>query len=164
MITGSCTNAQPEIINSNPSNVNTLLKGDFNESLNSKDIGNDIGNDEFLNKKLKSLYRRIVQICHPDKHPPYLSDSDKKSLLDIYNDCTGAVRDKSLYFFLESASRLHIEIPDLDKSEILILENNCAEMEDSLKKIKNTYPWVWGENDDEEHRRKILDLFIQENK
>ena len=50
------------------------------------------------------------------------------------------------------------------KSEILKLENNSAEMEDSLKKIKNTYPWVWGENDDEEHRREILDLFIQENK
>jgi len=115
----------------------------------------------FLNKKLKSLYKKIVQICHPDKHASYLSESAKGNLTKIYSDCTGAVRDGDLYFFLECASKLYIDIPPLDENEILILKKNCLKIEDDIKKIKNTYPWIWGEKDDEEQRKQILNLYIQ---
>lgn len=140
----------------------SVLKHD-SDNVNSAEPANDPSDDlenSFLNKKLKTLYRKVVQVCHPDKHSSYLSQSDKNNLTKIYSDCTGAVRDGNLYYFLECASKLYMEIPELSDEEISILKKNCLKIEDDIKKIKNTYPWIWGVQSDEDQRKNILNHFL----
>tara|TARA_B100000131_G_scaffold251559_1_gene245169 strand:+ start:2075 stop:2662 length:588 start_codon:yes stop_codon:yes gene_type:complete len=138
--------------------VDTHKKPCSQDAIETESLSNN-----FLNKKFKRLYKKIVQICHPDKHPNHLSEDDKDNLVKIYNDCTSAVKNKDLYFFLECASKLYINIPKLTEKEEEVLRKNCLKIEEEIKNIKNTYPWIWGKESSEEQRRMILSSFIQKS-
>tara|TARA_R110002020_G_scaffold50716_9_gene143315 strand:+ start:8045 stop:8650 length:606 start_codon:yes stop_codon:yes gene_type:complete len=158
VLTGDGPNQERSIDSDNAGILKHQLDNS-NDGEAAHDPSDDLENS-FLNKKLKTLYRKVVQVCHPDKHSSYLSQSDKNNLTKIYSDCTGAVRDGNLYYFLECASKLYMEIPELSDEEISILKKNCLKIEDDIKKIKNTYPWIWGVQSDEDQRKNILNHFL----
>ena len=110
--------------------------------------------------EIKKLYKKIALITHPDKHPDYLSEEKKKEMIDIYNRSTMAAKSNNLFILLDAASELYLDIPELSKEDMMALEEKCAEFEKRIKEIKNTYPWVWASQGDENQKENILNHFL----
>lgn len=113
-----------------------------------------------LRDGLKRLYKRIVLITHPDRHPEYLSEDKKKEMIDIYNRSTNAIKENDLFSLLDAASELYLDLPKLEKKELRNIKKKCLEFEKNINDIKNTYPWAWGEELDSSGKEHIIKAFI----
>jgi hypothetical protein len=159
-----------------------LSKVDNKETSLSKDIKNsDMSDDpqgaeqapeakqtdnenDFLSKRLKPIYIEILYKTHPDKHPKDITEKEKKRLTLIYTDCIKAINTSDFFSFVDCADRLFIDFPKFEKDEILLLNNSCKEFENKINKYKNTYPWVWGLEDDSKKQQKILQDYLSSKK
>ena len=66
-----------------------------------------------------------------------------------------------LFSILECASELYIKLPKLSKDDLLKLKKKCKLIKKDIKIIKNTYPWIWGEEGDENQKETILNEFLK---
>jgi hypothetical protein len=113
-----------------------------------------------ISDKLKKLYKRIALITHPDRHPEYLSKDKRKEMIDIYNRSSNAIRENDLFSLLDAASELYLDLPKLEKKDIKNIKKKCSELEKNIKEMKNTYPWVWGEQEHPARKECIINSFI----
>jgi hypothetical protein len=119
--------------------------------------------EEFLRDDVKKLYKKIVQITHPDKYPEYFTEKDKEKMLDIYKKCISGVKEGDLFSLLECASTLYLDIPELDKEDLKNLKKRSESIEENIQNMKNTYVWLWGQAADEEAKQKIVNKFLEQN-
>jgi hypothetical protein len=116
--------------------------------------------DSDLRDGLKKLYKRIVLITHPDRHPEYLSEDKKKEMIDIYNRSTNAIKENDLFSLLDAASELYLDLPKLERKELKNIKKKCLEFEKNINDIKNTYQWVWGGELDSSRKEHIVKAYI----
>jgi len=114
-----------------------------------------------ISDKLKKLYKRIALITHPDRHPEYLSKDKRKEMIDIYNRSSNAIRENDLFSLLDAASELYLDLPKLEKKDIKNIKKKCSELEKNIKEMKNTYPWVWAEQNDSATKEHIINSFVE---
>ena len=112
-------------------------------------------------EELKKLYRKIAMITHPDKHPKHISEDKRREMVGIYNRSTNAIRSGDLFCLLDAATELYLDIPELSDKDLLDLKTKCVEFENSIKEMKNTYPWAWASLSEEEQRKNILNRFFE---
>tara|TARA_B100000131_G_scaffold175799_1_gene169797 strand:- start:1122 stop:1724 length:603 start_codon:yes stop_codon:yes gene_type:complete len=111
-------------------------------------------------KDLKKIYKKIMNISHPDKHPDYFKKEDTDRMLNIYRQCVSAIENDNIYLFLDCASKLYIDLPEIDENIISDLRALCTEMENDIKNIKNTYVWIWGIEKDDARKEEIINHFL----
>lgn len=157
----------------------------LNTPVKSEDIGNDLAKTESskhtkdaearsdsdhnhgeldapdVSDKLKKLYKKIALITHPDRHPEYLSESKRKEMIDIYNRSSNAIRENDLFSLLDAASELYLDLPKLEKKDLKNIKRKCLDLESGIEEMKNTYPWIWGEQIDSDKKEYIINLFIE---
>lgn len=109
------------------------------------------------NKDIKSLYTRIVTICHPDKHAEYLKESEKNKLTKIYQKCINSAENNNLFGILSCAKSLYLDIPELSSDDIVSIEKDISVFEEKINSMKNTYVWLWINSDNKE---SIVNKFI----
>jgi hypothetical protein len=158
---------QKSNISSEPDKAeNSVIKAEFIEQQEtqapapSEEPESDPEDNPNISAGLKRLYKKIALITHPDRHPEYLSEEKKKEMIDIYNRSSSAIRESDLFSLLDAASELYLDLPKLEKKEIKNIKRKCLELESNIKEIKNTYPWVWGEQEDLTRKEYIINSFI----
>ena len=50
-----------------------------------------------------------------------------------------------------------IQIPKNIKN----IKKKCSELEKNIKEMKNTYPWVWAEQNDSATKEHIINSFVE---
>ena len=149
--------------------LNVLLPDESKESAVAEAVNDkpesetENADEDFKNiapEELKKLYRKIAMIAHPDRHPKHISEDKKKEMIEIYNKSTMAMNDGDVFSVLDAASELYIDLPKLSDEEIKIIKEKCLFLEDNIKALKNTYPFIWGEEDNFNKRKSIIETFI----
>ena len=92
---------------------------------------------EELSSDIKSVYRKIAIKTHPDK-----VGADNKSI-NLYQDATEAKKKSKIDKIISIAKDLKIDIYSFDYEEIKKIERSIENTEVEIKKITNSYPYVW---------------------
>ena len=141
----------------------TVEQGDERKSSSEEsedDPENNLADNSNVSDGLKKLYKKIALITHPDRHPEHLSEDKRKEMIDIYNRSATAIKENDLFSLLDAASELYLDLPKLEKKDIKNIKKKCSELEKNIKDIKNTYPWVWGEQEHPARKECIINSFI----
>ena len=109
-------------------------------------------------KKIKSLYTRIVTISHPDKHANYLRSNEKEKLTNVYKKCISSAEDNNLFGILSCAKSLYLDIPELSPNNVKSIEDEIISLQEGIEKIKNTYIWHWATS---ERKEKYINMYIK---
>ena len=83
----------------------------------------------------KSLFRKIVLKTHPDKN-------EKKSS-DLYLEATEAKKENNLQKLLDVGKKLNLNLTEISRDQLDILESNISQLQEKIHNIKNSYAWVW---------------------
>ena len=101
-----------------------------------KDKKQEEDKDE-LSSDIKSVYRKIAIKTHPDK-----VGADNESI-NLYQDATEAKKKSKIYKIISIAKDLKIDIYNFEYDEIKKIERSIEKTEVEIKKITNSYPYVW---------------------
>jgi hypothetical protein len=101
---------------------------------------------------LKNLYRKIVKKTHPDK----VDDKIKNS---YYTDATDAYDTNDIFTIYLICNKLDIEyVMKLQDSEKL--HNQIGTINNEINMIESTFPWKWGETNEDQIRLALVKAFI----
>ena len=105
--------------------------------------------DEEKNKDLKKLYRKIAITTHPDK-------TGSKDCNDLFNKAARAYKSNDLAQLLDIAGSLNIEIIELSRESLLLLEENIKTLTEDINILKDNTAWYWSNAKNEEEKEAIL--------
>lgn len=92
-----------------------------------------------LTSSSKAFFRKIMVSTHPDKQKKI------ENAKGVYDQAAKAKKEGNLQELLDAGRGISLTL-DLEKittDELSILEGNINELKDKMKKIKNSYAWVW---------------------
>ena len=104
---------------------------------NTKDSEKDKSRDNSTlssSSSVRTLYRDIMKQTHPDK-------TENNS--ELYIKATKAKKENNLHKLLDVGKKLKLNLADISRDQLNVLESNIKEIEDKIREIKNSYPWVW---------------------
>ena len=101
------------------------------------------------NKDLKKLYRKIAEKTHPDK----IGDNKYS---DDFSQAASAYSEGNLAKMLELAGNLNIEILELSKESVELLEKNVNSLSKEVDKIKTTYAWKWHNRESDNVKENVV--------
>ena len=95
-------------------------------------------------RHIKNIFKEIAKKTHPDKHP---GDGEKEALFKKAQLASSTGDLSSLKLM---AKELDIELPEVTKLDIEILQKKISTLEAKLENYPKTFPWMWNENNREE--------------
>ena len=109
---------------------------------------------------MKTIYRRITKITHPDK-------VDSEFLTSYFKKASTAYSENSLSELFTIASVLNIDTSDLDPGDIITeLENSIKAKQFHTQTMKSSLAWKWAMADTEEEKdmlRKFIRQYVEDN-
>jgi len=105
-----------------------------------------------VDKRIRKLYRKVVDKTHPDKVG--------EAYVDYFRRATKAYQSGDFGDLLEVADELDIPIPPgLEKERSKFLQKQIDELKIWLQGRKNTIGWLWAEAGSEEEKEEIKNRF-----
>ena len=100
-------------------------------------------------KTLKTLYRRISKITHPDK-------VESEFLTSYFKKATTAYSENNIAELFQIGSTLNIDTSDLDMDSLPDeLKNSISTKSFQIFSIKNSLAWQWAHAETEEQKEKL---------
>ena len=109
---------------------------------------------------MKTLYRQIVKLTHPDKT---MHKNNKKELNELYIRSKKAMTSLDVYELLTICDRLDIKY-NIDINQKDILEENLSKKKSQLKSLEDSFIWLWIKAQTDIEKDIIVDLFLQKHK
>lgn len=118
-----------------------------------KENNEDEENKIIISPKLRSLYREIVKITHPDI-------SKKKDLNDIYINATKfySLNNKVGIYKICSDLNINYEVDEEDEKDI---NQKINDTKDRIIFIESTLTWKWFNENDEQTKKRIMLDYIK---
>ena len=118
-----------------------------------KENNEDEENKIIISPKIRSLYREIVKITHPDI-------SKKKDLNDIYINATKfySLNDKVGIYKICSDLNINYEVDEEDEKDI---NQKINDTKDRIIFIESTLTWKWFNENDEQTKKRIMLDYIK---
>jgi len=91
----------------------------------------------------KKLYRKIMLKAHPDKLIGIKDDDLRQLYSDVCAKTMKAMEEESWYMLYGAALDIGIKNIELKDEHINFLTEDCSKIDDAVKKIKSSIPWVW---------------------
>lgn len=113
-----------------------------------------------IKEGMKTLYRQIVKLTHPDKT---MHKNNKKELNELYIRSKKAMDSLDVYELLTICDRLDIKY-DIDINQKDILEENLEKKKSHLKSLEESFIWLWIKAQTDIEKDIIVDLFLQKHK
>lgn len=113
-----------------------------------------------IKEGMKTLYRQIVKLTHPDKT---MHKNNKKELNELYIRSKKAMDSLDVYELLTICDRLDIKY-DIDINQKDILEENLEKKKSQLKSLEESFIWLWIKAQTDIEKDIIVDLFLQKHK
>ena len=118
-----------------------------------KENNEDEENKIIISPKIRSLYREIVKITHPDI-------SKKKDLNDIYINATKfySLNDKVGIYKICSDLNINYEVDEEDEKDI---NQKINDTKDRIIFMESTLTWKWFNENDEQTKKRIMLDYIK---
>lgn len=104
----------------------------------------------------KSLFRKVVVKCHPDKLDPNLSTADIKEYKEIYEDAIMANETEDWAKLIMVCMKLGIDIPESAYDQIESIEKSINRLKEKQSNIINSVAWTWYKTNDSDSKSDIL--------
>ena len=130
------------------------------ELVEPEDESEDDEKTSFIKKSMKTLYRQIVKLTHPDKT---MHKNNKKELNELYIRSKKAMTSLDVYELLTICDKLDIKY-NIDINQRDILEENLLKKKSQLKSLEESFIWLWIKAQTEIEKDIIVDLFLQKHK
>lgn len=114
------------------------------------------GDIDFVSKdpKLKSLYREVVKLTHPDK-------TDDSDMNELYLKVTKMYEQDDMFGMYRICNELGIPY-DVESSESEGLVESISKLKSRIKFLENSYTYTWANTEDEKVRDKLIYDFIKQ--
>ena len=103
------------------------------------------------NKDIKKLYRKIVELTHPDK---------AEGQEEIFRVATKAYKEEDLAKLLEIASDLRIKIEELSDESLKLVRDNIQNLENKVEELRQSTAWVWYNCGSDEEKDMIARMIL----
>jgi hypothetical protein len=113
----------------------------------------DDENSVSKDSKIKSLYRQIVKLTHPDKN-------GSETLNHLYSEATNAYKSGELFSIYKIGQNLNLSIEFSDE-EILEIKKEIKNGRERLKFLETTYTYQWWSQNLESSKEKIILSYIK---
>lgn len=140
-------------VNKNEPVENTSSSSNSNKNKKDESKVKDSEISEATKKKIKKIYRDIVKLTHPDK-------IDSELLKSYYVEATHAYDNNDLLELFIISGKLQINI-DLSNDDIKLLNSLINIKRGEIKKIEDSYIWLWISANTVEQKQIIIDSFIK---
>ena len=128
---------------------------DSSDSEVEEELEEEIKEDHPQSDVMKTLYRRITKITHPDK-------VESEFLTSYFKKASTAYGEHNVSELFTIASVLNIDMTDIDSEEISSeLEVSIASKEFNTLKMKNSLAWAWAHAETEEQKQEIRDQIAE---
>jgi hypothetical protein len=104
----------------------------------------------------KSLFRKAVIKCHPDKLSQDLSESKQDEYKGIYEDVVDANETEDWAKLIRCAIKLEIELPESAYDQIESIENSINKLKEKQNNILGSVAWRWYQTNDGAAKSDIL--------
>lgn len=104
----------------------------------------------------KSLFRKVVIKCHPDKLDNTISDVEAKEYKEIYEDAIVANETEDWAKLIMVAMKLGVEIPTSAYDQIEAIEKSINKLKQKQHNIINSVAWTWYKSNDSASKSDIL--------
>lgn len=104
----------------------------------------------------KSLFRKVVIKCHPDKLSTDLTESEFNEYKNIYEDVVDANETEDWAKLIRCAIKLKIELPESAYNQIESIENSINKLKEKQNNILSSVAWRWYQTNDGDTKSDIL--------
>lgn len=112
-----------------------------------------------IDKGVKDLYKKIVTLTHPDKLTS-LSKAEREYKKGLFLKAGIAAEENRLFALQQIALDLGMEIGSLNDEQVKILETESRKIKKEIKKMTNSYAWVWYNEDSEESKEQLISNYF----
>jgi len=116
----------------------------------------DLEKESNKHPEFKSLFRKVVVQCHPDKLSPELSESKFSEYKEIYEESVDANETEDWAKLIRCALKLELEIPLTAYDQIESIEKSINKLKQKQENILNSAAWVWYKTNDGDSKQEIL--------
>lgn len=106
-------------------------------------------------KTIKSIFRSIAKICHPDK-------TKNIYRIKLYEEAQFAYEINDLLTLYKISKKLNIEV-ELNTQTLSLLEKIITDKKKELKDIESSFLWLWVNEEDEEKKLSLIKQFINKH-
>ena len=104
----------------------------------------------------KSLFRKVVVKCHPDKLGNDLLLTEIEIYKEIYEQSVDANETEDWAKLIRCAIKLEINIPESAYDQISSIESSINKLKERQNNIVNSTAWVWYKTDKDDAKQIIL--------
>jgi hypothetical protein len=104
----------------------------------------------------KSLFRKVVVKCHPDKLGNDLLLTEIEIYKEIYEQSVDANETEDWAKLIRCAIKLEINIPESAYDQISSIESSINKLKERQNNIVNSTAWVWYKTDKDDAKQSIL--------
>lgn len=109
----------------------------------------------------KSLFRKVVVKCHPDKLDPSLSQKDFDKYKDLYDQAISANETEDWAQLIIVAIKLELDIPESAYDQIESIENSINKIKEKQNNILSSVAWAWYKTNDSASKSDILKQHLE---
>jgi hypothetical protein len=106
--------------------------------------------------EFKSLFRKVVLRCHPDKLSSELTESEFNEYKEIYENSVNANETEDWAKLIRCALKLELEIPESAYDQIEAIEKSINKLKQKQENILNSTAWSWYKTNDNAAKSDIL--------
>jgi len=120
----------------------------------------DCGDDESMvhPKIMKTIYRRLSRVCHPDISADPSSEA-------TFVELSAAYAEQNYLLMLILAIELDVNIDDLkrqiSKKHFKHFKKSINKLEEKISKHQGSFAWMWYNEEDEKKKEAIKELFLR---
>ena len=104
----------------------------------------------------KSLFRKVVVKCHPDKLGSDLLSAEMEIYKEIYEQSVDANETEDWAKLIRCAIKLELEIPESAYDQIDAIEKSINKLKQKQTEILNSTAWTWYKINDSDSKLDIL--------
>jgi hypothetical protein len=116
---------------------------------------NKISVDENELKTIKTIFRKIAKVSHPDKTKNIYKNK-------LYDEAQIAYDENNLLVLYKVAKKLNIDI-ELNVSNLLLIEKIISDEKKELSSVETSFLWVWANTESQEKKDELINQFIKKH-
>lgn len=121
----------------------------------------DLEKEAAKHPDFKSLFRKVVVKCHPDKLDSTTSKEDLDKYKELYEHAVEANETEDWAKLIIVAIKLEIEIPESAYDQIESIEKSIDKLKEKQTNILNSVAWVWYKTNDSDSKSDILKQHLE---
>jgi hypothetical protein len=99
-------------------------------------------------REIQKLFKEVAKNSHPDTILD-LSEVEQEEKKELFKKAQTAAENSDFFDLIEVAESLQIELPEASSENIDMLKDSIAKINADIKKIKNSFSWVWYHSEEE---------------